>query len=128
MNELLYDHQKALLQFQHSSPPEERGAHWPKVVLAARKLKEWREASGVLAHGLPEGTTSLGNKPMAHFDFADVHARDIVNEWENEGGALAHHRSTKPASDFIVISADQFIVGQANFDNLLDALAYTQRN
>lgn len=127
MNELLYNHQKALLQYQHSSPAEERGVHWAEVVLAASKLMEWRDENGVLPRGFREGTAPLGTASTTHWDSIGAQPRGRVNEWENEGGALAQRGCVKPPSDFIVMSAGQFVVGQTQFDNLLEAIAFTRR-
>ncbi|MBW0143789.1 hypothetical protein [Sphingomicrobium clamense] len=127
INELLYDHQKALLRYQHSSPAEEREVHWADAVIAASQLMEWREANGVQPHGLPEGTTPLGNTTMMHSGSIAAQPRGRLNEWENEGGALARRGVPRPSSDFIVMSAGQFFVGQNQFDNLSVAVAYTRR-
>lgn len=130
---LYYDHQLALMNLQHSLPIEDRHLHWPAVILAADKIRTWRDAK---VSSIEVGTRAEepAEEPTADaatiFDVAGRAPSSVMtNDWENEGGSLARPaaRSNEPAYDFICIRDGVFIVGETQSDTLSRALEISRR-
>ncbi len=53
LNQLLYNHQLAMLNAQQASSCERRESHFDLVVYYAKRIRAWRDAKGLSGVGWP---------------------------------------------------------------------------
>lgn len=122
LNELLHAHQVAVMEASAAGDDVARQGHFEKVALYAKRVRELRQFNRQSA--LP--SASLGGETIIYGTYAGdpapVPDTVLLNEWENEGGAIEPQANSLPAGVTLTL-APQYHVGPYVYSDLALAVA-----